>query len=145
MNSVKQSFSMWLMLRKKLFFIFILCFGIMILRLGGKNCVVKNEKWIFPKSQFVNSNPKRFYLYECPGNDLIYSLYSLSDISCFISVGSAFHIFGPKIFKLLSLYVTVLWLLTSKSCGSNQASCLLVRICFIKLGFKLLNFKYFYC
>ena len=77
------------MLRKKLFFLFILCFGIMIFRLGGKNRVMKNEKWIFPKSQ--------------PGNDLTYSLNSLSDISCFISVGSAFHIFGPKIFKLLSL------------------------------------------
>ena len=23
-----------------------LCFGIVIFRLGGKNCIVKNEKWI---------------------------------------------------------------------------------------------------
>ena len=75
----------------------------MIFRLGGKNRVMKNEKWIFPKSKLVNSNPKRFHLHECPGNDLTYSLNSLSDISCFISAGSAFHIFGPKIFKLLSL------------------------------------------
>ena len=30
----------------------------MIFRLGGKNCIVKNEKWIkFPEPQYVNSNP----------------------------------------------------------------------------------------
>ena len=30
----------------------------MIFRPGGKNCIVKNEKWIkFPKPQYVNSNP----------------------------------------------------------------------------------------
>ena len=30
----------------------------MTFRLGGKNCVVKNEKWIvFPESRYVNSNP----------------------------------------------------------------------------------------
>ena len=30
----------------------------MILRLGEKNCIVKNEKWIiFPESQYVYSNP----------------------------------------------------------------------------------------
>ena len=39
----------WLTLRKQLFFIFMLCFGILIFRLVGKNCVVKNEKQIvFP-------------------------------------------------------------------------------------------------
>ena len=31
----------------------------MIFRQGGKNCVVKNEKWIVvPKSLYVNSNPE---------------------------------------------------------------------------------------
>ena len=30
----------------------------MIFRRSGKNCVVKNEKWIaFPESRYVNSNP----------------------------------------------------------------------------------------
>ena len=30
----------------------------MIFRLGGKNCIVKNEIWIkFPEPQYVNSNP----------------------------------------------------------------------------------------
>ena len=54
-------------------------------------------------------------------------------------VGSGFHIFGPKIFKLLSLYVTVLWLTESKLCGHNGAFCLPVKIIFIKSGFKLLT------
>ena len=61
LNSVKHSFSLWLRLRKKLFFL-LLCFGIVIFRLGGKNCVVKNEKWIvFPESRYVNSNPELFF------------------------------------------------------------------------------------
>ena len=35
-----------------------LCFDIVIFRLGGKNCIVKNEKWIvFCESRYVNSNP----------------------------------------------------------------------------------------
>ena len=35
--------------KEKLFFLFILCFGIVIFRLVGENCVMKNEKWIvFP-------------------------------------------------------------------------------------------------
>ena len=30
----------------------------MIFRRGGKNCTMKNEKWIvFSKSQYINSNP----------------------------------------------------------------------------------------
>ena len=66
------------------------------------------------------------------------TLNLLSDASCFASVGSAFHIFGSKIFKLLSPYVTVLWLLTSKSFGRTRAFCFLVKIFFIKSGFRLL-------
>ena len=59
LNSVKYNFSLWLKSTKKLFFIFILCFGITIFRLDRKNCTMKNEKWIiFPKSQYVNSNPE---------------------------------------------------------------------------------------
>ena len=39
-------------------FLFVVCFDIKILWLGGKNCVVKNKKQIiFPESQFVNLNP----------------------------------------------------------------------------------------
>ena len=51
---------------------------------------------------------QRLYLHEGPDHKLTYSLNLLSDVSRFISVGSAFHIFGPKILKLLSLYVVVL-------------------------------------
>ena len=43
---------------KKFFFIFTLCFGIVIFRLGEKNCVEKNEKWIeFSEPRYVNSKP----------------------------------------------------------------------------------------
>ena len=42
-----------------------------------------------------------------PDHNLTYSLNLLSDVSRFISVGSAFHIFGHKIFKILSPYATV--------------------------------------
>ena len=38
---------MFLCKGKNSFSLFILCFGIMILKLGRKNCVVKNEKWIY--------------------------------------------------------------------------------------------------
>ena len=78
-------------------------------------------------------------MHECPDHNLTYSLNLLSDILHFISVGSAFHILGPKIFKILLPYLTVLWLLVSKSCGRTQAFCLLVKIFFIKSGFKLLT------
>ena len=47
LNSVKQSFSPWLMLRKKFFFLFILCIDIMIFRLVGKNCVVKMKNELY--------------------------------------------------------------------------------------------------
>ena len=56
-------------------------------------------------------------MYECLDHNLTYSLNLISDVSRFISVVSAFDIFGLKIFKLLSPYVTVLWLLRSKLCG----------------------------
>ena len=51
---------------------------------------------------------ERLHLHEGPDHKLTYSLNLLSDVSCFILVGSAFHIFDPKIFKLLSPYVAVL-------------------------------------
>ena len=54
-------------------------------------------------------------MHEGPDHKLTYSLNLLSDVTRFISVGSAFHIFGPKILKLLSPYVATLSLLTSKS------------------------------
>ena len=76
---------------------------------------------------------------ECPNPNLTYSLNLLSDVSRFISVDSAFYIFGPKIFKLLSPYVTILWLLVIKLCGRTQAFYLLVKIFFRKSGFKLLT------
>ena len=35
-------------------------FGIVIFWVGGKTCIVKNEKWIvFPESRYVNSNPEQ--------------------------------------------------------------------------------------
>ena len=46
------------MLRKKLFFLLILCFGIVIFRLGGQNCVKKNEKCIvFLESRYIKWKP----------------------------------------------------------------------------------------
>ena len=51
---------------------------------------------------------QKLHLHEGPDHNLTYSLNLLSDVSRFISVGSAFHIFGPNIFKLLSPYVAVL-------------------------------------
>ena len=51
---------------------------------------------------------QRLHLREGPDHKLTYSLNLISDVSRFISAGSAFHIFGPKIFKLLSPYVA-LW------------------------------------
>ena len=68
LNSVKYNFSLWLKSTKKFFSIF-LCFGITIFRLDRKNCIMKNEKWIiFPKSQYVNSNPeyvKKHLILQC--------------------------------------------------------------------------------
>ena len=33
-----------------------------IFRLGGKNCIMKNEKWIaFLESRYINSNPATIY------------------------------------------------------------------------------------
>ena len=52
-------------------------------------------------------------MHEGPDYKLTYSLNLLSDVSRFISAGTEFYIFGPKIFKLLSPHVTVWW--TSKS------------------------------
>ena len=47
-------------IKKKTLFPFWLCFGILIFRLGRKNCVVKNKKWIvFPESWYDNSNTGR--------------------------------------------------------------------------------------
>ena len=46
-------------------------------------------------------------MHECPDHNLTYFLNLLSDVSRLISVGSVFHIFGPKIFKLVPPYVTV--------------------------------------
>ena len=54
-----ESSKMWFisLLRKNLFYFFLLCFGIAIFWVGGKNCIVKNEKRIvFLKSRYVNSN-----------------------------------------------------------------------------------------
>ena len=50
------------LLRKKTFFcLYISCFGILIFRLGVKNCIMKNEKWIaFPKLQHLKN--KWYYL-----------------------------------------------------------------------------------
>ena len=45
-------------IKVKNYFSFLHCFGIVIFRLGGKKCVVKNEKWIeFSESPYVNLNP----------------------------------------------------------------------------------------
>ena len=87
---------------------------------------------------------QRFHFHECPDHNLTYSLNLPINVSRFISVGSTFHIFGPKIFKLLSPYLAVLWLLTSKSCGRTRAFCLLVNIFLIKSRFKLLAVLYIY-
>ena len=43
-------------LRKKLF-PFLYYFGIVTLRLRGKNCIVKNQEWfVFPESRYINLN-----------------------------------------------------------------------------------------
>ena len=47
-------------------------------------------------------------MHEGSDHKLTFSLNLLSDVSRFISVGSPFHIFGPKVVKRLSPYVAVL-------------------------------------
>ena len=44
--------------KENFFLFFILYFGIVVFRIGGKNCIVKNKKWMtFPESRYINSNP----------------------------------------------------------------------------------------
>ena len=44
----------------------------MILWVGGKNCIVKNEKCIvFPESQYVNSNPAKHLNFCLSGQKII--------------------------------------------------------------------------
>ena len=44
--------------KENFFLFFILYFGIVVFRIGGKNCIMKNKKWMtFPESRYINSNP----------------------------------------------------------------------------------------
>ena len=106
-------------------------------RCEWKSC--SNDQLIIPYFCKFQIYLQRLHSLELPDQNLKNSLNLLSDVSRFIPVGNALHIFGPKIFKLLSLYVALLWLLLSKSYGPTRAFCLLVKKFFIKLGFKLLK------
>ena len=56
----KFCFTFFFFTLKKSFSRFIVFFGVLIFWQEGKNCVVKNEKWIeVPDSRYVSSNPGR--------------------------------------------------------------------------------------